>query len=243
MESSWRFFIVTESLLLIWALYLLLGNTPILVFLIFAIINFVYSMKKVRKSSFNHFQKFASLLVIVLCLLSTPVIWLMLVIAVLFIGLKGVEISGIELFNDAPWRKKQIKMVKTMASEPKSGRKFKRPWIGNQRFGNDTYEWNDINISILSGDTIIDLGNTLLPKEDNVVMIRKGFGKTRILVPTGIGVMLEHSSMMGEVSFEQEHFQLKNESVKIFSNEYDEATRKLKIVTNTLVGDLEVIRV
>lgn len=243
MESSWRFFIVTESLLLIWALYLLLGNTPILLFLIFATINFVYAMKKVHKSSFNQFQKFASLLVIALCLLSTPVIWLMLVIAVLFIGLKGVEISGIELFNDAPWRKKQIKMVKTMESEPKSGRKFKRPWIGNQRFGNDTYEWNDINMSILSGDTIIDLGNTLLPKEDNVVMIRKGFGKTRILVPTGIGVMLEHSSMVGEVVFEQEHYQLKNESVKIYSGEYDEAARKLKIVTNTLVGDLEVIRV
>jgi hypothetical protein len=33
MESSWRFFIVTELLLLIWAAYLLLGNIPILLFL------------------------------------------------------------------------------------------------------------------------------------------------------------------------------------------------------------------
>lgn len=105
-------------------------------------------------------------------------------------------------------------MVKTVASEPKSGRRFSRPWIGNQRFGNDTYEWNDINISVLSGDTIIDLGNTLLPKEDNVVIVRKGFGKTRIIVPTGIGIMLEHSAMIGEVSFEGEHYQLKMNLLK-----------------------------
>ena len=241
MESSWRFFIVTELLLLIWAAYLLLGNIPILLFMIFAIINFVYSMKKVHKTSFNHFQKYASLFVIVLCLLSTPVVWLMLVLAVLFVGLKGIEVSGIQLFDNAPWRKKQMKMVKTVASEPKSGRRFSRPWIGNQRFGNDTYEWNDINISVLSGDTIIDLGNTLLPKEDNVVIVRKGFGKTRIIVPTGIGIMLEHSAMIGEVSFEGEHYQLKNESIKIYSDDYDEAARKLKVVTNTLLGDLEVI--
>ena len=134
-------------------------------------------------------------------------------------------------------------MIKTTASEPKSGKKFKRPWIGNQRFGNDTYEWNDINLSVISGDTIIDLGNTLLPKEDNVVIVRKGFGRTRILVPTGIGVMLEHSTMIGVVKFEMEHFQLKNESVKLYSNDYDSAARRLKIVTNTLFGDIEVIRV
>ena len=55
--------------------------------------------------------------------------------------------------------------------------------------------------------------------------------------------MLEHSAMIGEASFEQEHFQLKNESIKLYSKDYDEAARKLKIVTNTLLGDLEVIRV
>ncbi len=243
MQSSWRFFIVTELLLFVWAIYQLLGNVPILIFLVFGIINFVYSVKKVHKTSFNRFQKMSSLIVMLLCFLSSPAIWLMIVLAILFVGLKGVEVSGIDLFSNAPWRKKQIKMIKTTVSDSKSGRRFKRPWIGNQRFGNDTYEWNDINISIVYGDTIIDLGNTLLPKEDNVVIVRKGFGKTRILVPTGVGVMLEHSAMIGEAQFENEHYRLKNESIKVFSDEYDQAVRKLKIVTSTLLGDIEVIRI
>lgn len=243
MQSSWRFFIVVEALLFIWAIYQLIDNVPILMFLVFSIINLIYVMKKKRKSSFNQFQKIASLVVLTLCLLSSPAIWLMLVIGVLFIGLKGVEVSGINLFESAPWRKKQMIMVKTTSSDPKAGRRFKRQWIGNQRFGSNTYEWNDINMAIISGDTIIDLGNTLLPKDDNVVIIRKGFGRTRLLVPTGIGVMLEHSTMVGQVTFENESYQLKNESIKLYSQDYDDATRRLKVITNTLFGDVEVIQI
>ncbi|HAP3313737.1 TPA: cell wall-active antibiotics response protein, partial [Enterococcus faecalis] len=42
---------------------------------------------------------------------------------------------------------------------------------------------------------------------------------------------------------EEEKYQLKNESLKIYSNDYDTNLRRLKIMTNTLVGDVEVIRV
>ncbi|CRH20804.1 conserved hypothetical protein [Carnobacterium maltaromaticum] len=34
---------------------------------------------------------------------------------------------------------------------------------------------------------------------------------------------------------------LKNESVKLYSEQYEESTRKIKIITNILIGDLEVI--
>ncbi|MGO2082405.1 cell wall-active antibiotics response protein LiaF [Vagococcus sp.] len=242
-KNSWNFFIVVELLLLIWALYQLLDNIPIFFLTIFALINLTYVIKKQFKTSFNHFQSIVSLIVLALCSLSVPAVWVMLVVAILFIGLKGVEVSGISLFDNPPWMKKQMIMVKTTASENKAGKRFKRPWVGTQRFGKDTFEWDDINLSVFSGDTIIDLGNTLLPKDDNVIIVRKGFGKTRLLIPTGIGVMLEHSTMMGEVTFEENHYRLKNESIKFYSTEYDIATRRLKVITNTLFGDLEVIRV
>ena len=134
-------------------------------------------------------------------------------------------------------------MVETAAKEPKNGKRFKRRWFANERIGNNIYEWDDINIDLISGDTIIDLGNTLLPKEDNIIIIRKGFGRTRILVPLGVAILLEHSTFYGTVRFEEEKYQLKNESLKIYSNDYDTNLRRLKIMTNTLVGDVEVIRV
>ncbi|MGC3124522.1 cell wall-active antibiotics response protein LiaF, partial [Enterococcus faecalis] len=78
----------------------------------------------------------------------------------------------------------------------------------NERIGNNIYESDDINIDLISGDTIIDLGNTLLPKVDNIIIIRKGFGRTRILVPLGVAFLLEHSTFYGTVRFEEEKYQL-----------------------------------
>lgn len=244
MKSSWKFFIIIESLLLILAGYQLFKNPPALVLLVIAVINLIYAIKKERRTSFNQFQMIVSLVVIILSLLiSSPIIWIMLVFAVIFIGLKGVEVSGVSFFQNAPWHKKQMVMVETTETEPKNGRRFKRPWIGNQRIGSNIYEWDDINFTIISGDTIVDLGNTLLPKTDNVILIRKGFGRTRILVPVGVGIVLEHSSLLGNVKFEGEFYRVKNESIKAYSEDYDESNRRLKIVTSTLMGDVEVIRI
>jgi predicted membrane protein len=119
----------------------------------------------------------------------------------------------------------------------------KQNWIGNDRIGTQVFEWDDINVAILAGDTIVDLGNTLLPKEDSVVIVRKGFGRTRILVPYGIGILFEHATLYGKVDFDEDTQVLRNETIKIYSEDYDESPRRLKIVTNTLVGDVEVIRV
>lgn len=244
MRSSWKFFIVVEALLFILTAYQLVRNPEAIAILLFAVVNLVYALKREVKTSFNQFQMIVSVVVIILCLLiSGPIIWIMMVFAVIFIGLKGVEVSGVALFDGAPWRKKHMVMVETAESEPKNGRRFKRPWIGNQRIGSNVYEWDDINFTIISGDTIIDLGNTLLPKTDNVIMIRKGFGRTRVIVPVGIGIVLEHSTLLGNVIFEDEFFRVKNESLKIYSDDYDGNNRRLKIVTSTFMGDVEVIRI
>lgn len=247
MRSSWRIFLTIECLLLVLAVYQIIHNTPALIFLIFGGLNLVYSLKKSPRTSFNQFQLVLGIVVVILSLLTSgATVWIMVIIAVLYFGLKGVEATGVTMmdqFENAPWRKKQMMMIQTTETESKSGRRFKRPWIGNQRIGTNVYEWDDINFTIFSGDTIIDLGNTLLPKENNVIIIRKGFGRTRILVPLGVGLMLEHSTLNGNVIFEEDFFKLKNESLKVFSDDYDHNARKLKIVTNTLFGDLEVIRI
>ena len=68
----------------------------------------------------------------------------------------------------------------------------------------------------------------------------KGF---EILVPYGIGILFEHATLYGKVDFDEDTQVLRNETIKMYSEDYDESPRRLKIVTNTLVGDVEVIRV
>ena len=243
MNSSWRFFIVVEALLLLFAVWQIVNNVELLLLVLFGAFNIYLALRKYPRSGFRNFQLIIGSLIVFFSLVNSPALWLMAVFAILFIGLKGVEISGIDLTKNTFWRKKQMIMVQTDQLKTHNNERKKQQLFGNQRIGNDVYEWDDINIALISGDTIIDLGNTLLPKDDNIVIVRKGIGRTRILVPLGIAISSEHATLVGNVLFEEEQFSLKNESIKIYSNDYDENPRRLKIITNTLLGDVEVIRV
>lgn len=243
MKQPWRYFFIIEALLFVIALWDMVHNPPVLIFSIIAIINIIYALKKNNKTSFNQFQLIISSIILAICLFMTISFWLMVIVAIIFLGIYGGKISGIDKIKNYSMKKKQMIMVETIESESKNGRRFKRKWFGNERIGSEAYEWDDINMILVSGDTIVDLGNTLLPKDDNVIIIRKGIGRTRILVPIGVGVMVEHSALVGEAIFEGRKYRLKNESLKLYSHDYDLNARRLKIITNVLIGDIEVIQI
>lgn len=241
MKSPWRFFFVVEALLFLFAVWQILSNPPLLILLILGVVTIYFVSRRERKTNFNNFLMVTGGIAIFISLLNSPALWLMLIFAILFIGLKGVEITGVDFTKNTFWRKKQMIILETEEPKQFHPHKTKQQWIGNERIGNQVYEWDDINIDIFSGDTIIDLGNTLLPKKENIVIVRKGFGRTRILVPAGVAIKMEHSTFIGTVIFEGESTGLKNEKVTIYSPDYEENTRRLKILTNTLIGDIEVI--
>ncbi|MDH6363607.1 lia operon protein LiaF [Enterococcus sp. PF1-24] len=244
MKSSFRLFVVIELLLLIFGIYQIVYNPALLILLIFGIFNIYHVLaKKKRRNNFNNFQLVLGGFSIFMSLVSSVAFWMMLVFGILYIGLKGIEISGTDLTKQSFWRRKQMIMVDVEEAGTYSASRQQQQWFGNQRIGNEVYEWDDININLIAGDTIVDLGNTLLPKDDSVVIIRKGFGRTRILVPAGISIQLQHSTLYGTVSFDEETTLLKNESIRLYTTDYDENPRRLKLLTNSLVGDVEVIRV
>ena len=240
MKSPCRFFCVVEALLAIFLLWQLSSNPAMLIMLLFGGLNIYFAL---RKQGQRKFQLILGLVIVIICLVNSPATWLMLVFAVLFLGLKGFELAGISMPNHSLKNKKSIVMVDSTEPSEHNGERKRQSWIGNERIGTQVFEWDDINLSILAGDTLVDLGNTLLPKEDNIVIVRKGFGRTRILVPYGVGLVLEHATLYGKVDFDDEQYALRNESLKIYSEDYDGSQRRLKIITNTLVGDIEVIRV
>lgn len=244
MKNNWKWFLLIESLLLIVALYQLINNLFILGLLVIGcwLMFLGQNQQKRKKRTYLIIGVFLS----VLSIMSLGGFWYMSIVAVIFFYMNyGKVFSKMDTFNfqQAPWNEKEIVVVETTDSLPKDAKRFKRNWIGNERIGSSIYEWDDINFSILMGDTIIDLGNTILPKDENYIVIRKGFGKTRILVPVGTGIMIEHSAIKGKISFEDHYYTLENESIKMYSKHYEDQARTLKIVTNVLVGDLEVIAI
>lgn len=243
MRRSWKFFVIIEVLLVMAFLGQIFTDSETLFGIVISVMIFILELRKKKRSFLHQILFIGSIVVMTMYLLSLPSFWLFLTFTIIFLLLKGVEISGEVLFKDSPWNKKRIIIIETTESTAKAGKKIRNPWFDNERIGTNIYEWDDLNITALAGDTIIDLGNTILPKEDNVIMIRKGFGRTRILVPFGIGIMLDHSTFKGNVIFEGQTYELKNETLNLYSEDYDSSPRKLKIATSTLFGDVEVIRI
>ncbi|WP_053217982.1 cell wall-active antibiotics response protein LiaF [Virgibacillus senegalensis] len=121
---------------------------------------------------------------------------------------------------------------------------FTNKWFGRQKTSTKPYEWQDINIQTGIGDAVIDMNNTVLPKGEAVIFIRNLFGNMEILVPYEVEVSISHSTLFGSaeiLDYAEDH--MWNKVIHIESENYQHAKQKVKIVTSTLAGKIEVKRV
>jgi lia operon protein LiaF len=236
-----KIFLIIEGLLALAVLFQLVQDIDLLIVLILgSILVKLGNAGNMRR----RFLAWIGWFMIIMTILSTFSVWVMLILLLLFVVVYGKKMLSdlkMDAYFDVPWEEKSFHTVMTKAPDGHNNVRKKQKWIGNTDTGNAVYEWDDINITVLMGDTIIDLGNTLLPNEENIVLIRKGIGKTRVIIPVGIGVAIHHSVLKGQILFNDEKIDLTNETVKMYSPDYDAASRKIRIVSNTFIGDLEVI--
>lgn len=244
MKKKWKIFLTVITVLTLWLLYQITNHVLIFGTITLGII--ILFLTKKNSIQNKDLYYLAALFFILFPLFSLTSFWILFIVIIVFILSEGKtyfdQLDNF-VFKYTPWKKKEITVVETTDAMPKDGKKQKNSWIGNEKIGEQVYEWDDINLTKFAGDTIIDLGNTLLPKSESFIVLRKGFGRTRILVPTGIGILLEHSAVSGAVSFEGNDTYLRNETVKIYSRQYDSSNRKLKIITSVFIGDIEVITI
>ncbi|UII56480.1 cell wall-active antibiotics response protein LiaF [Cytobacillus spongiae] len=121
---------------------------------------------------------------------------------------------------------------------------FENFLFGEKKTPDYVYEWNDINIQAGIGDTVIDLGYTVLPKGETVIFIRNFVGKVQVYVPYDLEVCVNHSVIAGTTTvFDYHQSNMINQNLHIQTAGFDRATQKIKIFTSFFVGDLEVKRV
>lgn len=231
----WQLFLGIEFALLLWLGFQIITNPMALATILIGFLFLFLGMHWHRLRTFS--VTFGGVLMI-LGIFINPAIWLILMVAGIFLMMVLTKPKA----GFSVWNHKQYVAPVTEAPGKKAGRRTIRSWAGRQTIA-PSYDWDDINMVVPAGDTIIDLGNTFLPKGDSVIMIRKGFGKTRILVPVGVGVAVEHATFYGRLHFEDSDSMLHSQSVTAYSQDYDDAPRRIHIVTNVVVGDLEVLAV
>ena len=117
-------------------------------------------------------------------------------------------------------------------------------WIGASRhISQDFYTFDDINVIRISGSDTIDLTKLIVTGRDNVIIIRKIYGPTKILVPRDVAVKLDVSAIYASVSYLGfPEYDLRNQSIKLEQKDDRELLRSIKVVVNIFAGSVEVVR-
>lgn len=72
-----------------------------------------------------------------------------------------------------------------------------------------------------------------------MLLIRKIFGKTKIILPIDVEISVSASSIYGRVQFlDLSFWDLRNESISIASPGYRDSHKRVKVVVNSLFGDV-----
>ncbi|MCJ7841477.1 cell wall-active antibiotics response protein LiaF [Lederbergia sp. NSJ-179] len=219
---------ITLELLLNWKLFV-----PLLIgcFLIY------YGLRKARRES-SKVYFIIGLLFAIIPIMSTSFFKLFMIVAVIY---------GLIQYSKAK-KQPQKRSIETVppGTNPKVNRKIpyiKNRLTGNQRIVNQVFEWDDINIQCGFGNTIIDLGMTMLPPGDSIVLIRGFIGNIQLLVPFDASITVNHSTISGKLKVFNHEEELLNSNVIYYTDENDEeASRRIKIITNVAFGDVEVRR-
>lgn len=121
---------------------------------------------------------------------------------------------------------------------------FKQLFYGHQQTKDQAYEWHDINIHGGIGDRIINLNNTVLPKDTAVISIRHLVGNIIIYVPYEVEFMIHHSAVFGRAYILNEHTEhLMNHVLSYKTEKYDVSVPRVKIITSIISGNVEVKRI
>lgn len=153
---------------------------------------------------------------------------------------------GYHLYK-SPSRKKKVDVKIEPSSAEDEPREFvqvepffKNMLVGEIRNMDGVYELDDIDIQYGFGDVHIDLSYTMIPEGETVILIRGMVGSVHLYVPYDVELSIHTSALFGKVSLLDKSSSVFNTTQKFQTKEYKTATRKIKIVTSLLIGDIEV---
>lgn len=228
---KFQLFLIVEAILLTLAMMTILSeDVPRFVFIL---ILTLMALKYYNSTDKVNFLLTSCLLVFFLIMMLNPFIILAMVVGLIYIVIN--HFSQVQKNN----RLAEL----SFETRPLSVTKYRNQWFGNESSPqSDAYYFDDIDLIRISGNDTIDLSKVILRNQDNVVLIRKIYGPTKIVVPIDVSVSLTVSSIYGAVTFfDDPSYDLRNETIKLRSDDYDSSSRSVKIVINNLAGDTEVV--
>lgn len=225
-----QFFLVVETVLLVMGLLTIMSNNLSSFILILVLI--LMALRFYNQDQRHNFLLTIGLVLLFLILMLNPYIIMAIVLGIVYVVINH--------FSQV--KKKNRYALIRFREEDLKAKPIRSQWIGSHTHDSDFYAFDDINIIRLTGSDTIDLSRVIVTGKNNVVIIRKIYGPTKILVPIDVSVKLETAAIYGSVRyFDFEEYDLRNESLKLW-HEDEEALKVVKIIVSTLAGDIEVVR-
>ncbi|HEN6598470.1 TPA: transporter [Streptococcus agalactiae] len=229
--KKFQFFLLVEAVVLVMGLMKILSDDWTSFIFILALI--LLALRFYNNDSRHNFLLTTSLLLLFLIFMLNPYIIAAVVFAVLYVLINHFsQVKKKNRYALIQFKNHQLD-VKTTRNQ----------WLGTDQYESDFYAFEDINIIRISGTDTIDLTNVIVSGQDNVIIIQKVFGDTKVLVPLDVAVKADISSVYGSVQyFDFEEYDLRNESIKLSQEEEYYLLKRVKLVVNTIAGKVEVSR-
>lgn len=227
-----QFFILLEMLILVLTVFSILGDEGSRSILLFAVLLMLI----------RHFMGSKE---VDLLLISAATLFLTVFVLNPYFMLGALFFSIYMLVNFfSRYEKKNQYTHLVLDHEVVEAKRRKSRWFGNEDHSQHQSGFEDLNIIRLFGNDIIDLDESVVLDRDNIVVIRKTFGRTKVIVPIDVEVSLTAASLYGQVRFlGLSSWDLRNEQLAVSSPNYKDSHKRVKIVVNCLFGDVEVVRI
>ncbi|HER6567434.1 TPA: cell wall-active antibiotics response protein LiaF [Streptococcus pyogenes] len=228
--KKFQFFLLIECILLAMGIMTILDNDLSSFILILVLI--LLALRFYNQDSRNNFLLTVSLLFLFLIFMLNPYIIMAVLLGIVYIFINHFsQVKKKNRFALIRFKEEKIEVNNT-----------KHQWIGTANYESDYYCFDDINIIRISGNDTVDLTNVIVTGMDNIIVIRKIFGNTTILVPIDVTVTLDVSYIYGSVDFFRcQQYDLRNESIKLKETD-NQSLKKVKIIVTTIAGNVEVDR-
>lgn len=108
------------------------------------------------------------------------------------------------LFLLYPMMNQEKEQTNLVFEEVVTVKKEKNRWFGNlHHFSSyQTCQFDDINLFRFMGKDTIHLERVILTNHDNVIILRKMVGTTKIIVPVDVEVSLSVNCLYGDLTFQ-----------------------------------------
>lgn len=121
-----------------------------------------------------------------------------------------------------------------------NAKNVKKSFIGEVHYTHGRFDLEDLTIQQGIGDVKIDLTKAIIRDGETVIIINGWIGDIDIYVPYDLNVSVDASVILGDLEVLGQREGGVNRNISMRSNEYDEATKKVKLILSLFIGDIDV---